>query len=183
MPRKLPQFLADDEPERLMRAARRERDRLLVMVLTYFGLRCAELTGLRVEHLDFGRRLLWVRGGKGGKDRCLPIPRRLVGPLRGWVGIRPPAAYVFPSRQGGGRMTTRAVQYLIKRLARAAGLPSWNAPRRFHPHALRHCFASRMLERCADLITVRDALGHASVATTQIYTHVTGERLRQAMEI
>jgi len=181
MPKRLPTFLADREPEALLRAASRERDRLLLMVGLYVGLRVAELCALRVEHLDFARRTLFVREGKGKKDRCLPIPRYLVGPLRGWVGARQ-EGFVFPSPRGG-RLTTRAVQKLVKRLAMKADLRAADEPRRCTPHKLRHAFATRMLERGADIITVRDALGHASVATTQIYCHSTPERLRSAMEV
>lgn len=181
-PKRLPTFLADNEPEALLRATTRQRDRLLLMVALYMGLRVSELCKLQVAHLDFAGGLLWVREGKGKKDRCLPIPKRLIGPLRGWVGPRTDG-YVFPSRQGAGPMTTRAIQYLLKRLAAKAGLTKATEPRRISPHKLRHAFASRMLGRGADLITVRDALGHSSVATTQIYCHVDVNRVRGFMEV
>lgn len=179
--RRLPQFLQAHEPETLLAATDTERDRVLLMALLYLGLRCSEVCKLRVEHIDFARGLLFVREGKGRKDRALPIPKRFLNIFRGWVGPRT-EGYVFPSPRGG-RLTNRAVQLLVKRVAARAGLPGALEPRRFHPHALRHVFATRMLERGADIITVRDALGHASVATTQTYTHATPDRLRQHMEI
>jgi integrase/recombinase XerD len=181
-PKPLPVFLGADEPEAILRATTTRRDRVLLMTALYMGLRVGELCSLQVPRLDFAGAQLWVREGKGQKDRCLPIPRKLLGPLRGWVGTRT-EGYVFPSRQGGGRMTERAVQLLVKRLAVKAGLRAATEPRRCTPHKFRHAFASRMLDRGSDIVAVRDALGHASVATTQIYTHVSNERLRAEMEV
>ena len=181
MPRKLPALLKENEPERLLSGTARERDRVMLMCCLYLGLRVGELVALQVEHLDFRRRLLTVREGKGAKDRCIPIPARFVGPLRAWVGKRQ-TGYVFPSPRGGS-LTTRAVQKLIKRVAERAGLPDARAPRKYHPHALRHTFATRMLERGGTIMDVRDALGHSSIVTTQIYVHATPEHLRESMEI
>lgn len=181
MARKLPQFLPDDVPEKLLAATKTERDRLLLMAMLYFGLRVSEVCKLQVAHLDFTRRLLFVREGKGSKDRVLPLPRRLIGPFRGWLAGRK-SGYVFPSPYGG-RLSNRAVQHLIKRVAADAGFQDADQPRRYHPHALRHVFASRLLERSGNIIAVRDALGHASVATTQIYTHANPDHLRESMEI
>ena len=181
MSKRLPNFLQGDTPERLLRATTTERDRVLLMVFLYLGLRVSELSKLRVEHIDFRAAALLVFQGKGGKDRLLPLPKRFAGVLRGWVGARA-EGYVFPSRRGGP-LKPRAIQLLVKRVALAAGLPGALEPKRYHPHTLRHTMATRMLDRTDNLIAVRDALGHASVATTQIYTHLTGERLRQHMEI
>lgn len=181
IPSKLPAFLHGDEPERLLAATTRERDRLLLMTGLYLGLRVSELVKLEVPHLDFRRRLLFVREGKGGKDRCLPIPKVILGPLRGWVGKRQ-AGPLFPSPRGG-KLTTRAVQLLIKRVAAKAGLRAAKEYRRVTPHKLRHAFATRMLERGADIAAVQAALGHASITTTAVYLHCSPERLREAMEI
>ena len=179
--RKLPVFLQDSEPEQLLRATTRERDRVLLMALLYLGLRVSEACKLRVEHVDVGRAILFVREGKGAKDRALPIPRRFAGPLRGWIGSRI-SGYVWPS-PGGGKLTSRAVQLLIKRVARRAKLPNADQPRAITPHKLRHAFASRMLERGNDINAVKEALGHSSISTTATYLHTSGERLRRAMEI
>jgi site-specific recombinase XerD len=180
--RKLPVFLQADDPEQLLAGTKSQRDRVLLMTMLYIGLRVSECCKLMIEHIDQRKGSLMVREGKGKKDRSLPIPKRFAGILRGWIGPRK-AGYVFPSRQGGGRMGTRAMQLIVKRAAVAAGIQRALDPRCITPHKLRHAFASRMLERGADLIAVRDALGHASVATTQIYTHCSPERLRSAMEI
>lgn len=176
MARKLPVFLLGDEPERLLRAARTERDRVLGLCLVSLGLRAGEVCRLRVEHLDFARRLLWVRRGKGDKDRCLPLPRVLLGPLRGWVGARREGC-VFPSRQGGGPLTVRALEYLVKRLAARAALPDAGRARRYHPHALRHVFATRALEAGGSLYDVKELLGHSDIRVTEKYLFSTPGRL------
>ncbi len=151
------------------------------MTLLYLGLRVSEATKLKIEHIDFRQGVLFVREGKGQKDRALPIPRRFARILRGWIEART-AGYVFPSPRGG-QLTTRAVQLLVKRVAIKAAVRGALEPRVISPHKLRHAFATRMLERGADIVAVKEALGHASVSTTQVYTHVSGERLRSLMEI
>jgi integrase/recombinase XerD len=179
--KKLPKFLQANEPEALLRATTRERDRLLLMTMPYLGLRNSEVCKLQVEDVDFQRKLLSVREGKGCKDRTLPLPARFIGPLRGWIGARM-TGYVFPSPRGG-RLTSRAVQLLVKRLAARAGLRDAGKVRKYHPHAFRHVFASRMLERGATLVEVKEALGHSSIGTTSIYLHANPDHLRAAMEI
>jgi integrase/recombinase XerD len=168
MPKKLPRLLKSNEPEILLRTTTRQRDRLMLLVLLYCGLRVAELCHLHAQHLDFDAKTLWVRNGKGGRDRLVPLVKHLVGPLRGWLAGRT-SGYVFPSREGGGPLTTRAVQYLFKRLAEKANLPN---PKDSHPHALRHAFATRLLARGVNIRVVQELLGHANLGTTELYTHV-----------
>lgn len=163
----------------LLRVTSREKERLMLLVFLYCGLRCAELCALRVEDLDLRAGTLFVREGKGKRDRVVPLVKHLVGPLRGWIGNRA-SGFVFPSREGGGRMTTRAVQYLFKRLACKARLPD---PRAAHPHAMRHAFATRLLRNGANLRTVQKLLGHQQLSTTEIYTHLTDDDLRNAVNL
>jgi integrase/recombinase XerD len=180
MARRLPLFLKDREPEAILRATRRERDRILLLAGLYCGLRVSELCRLDVADLDFGRRILFVRQGKGKKDRMVPIPRKLLGPLRAWVNARN-SGPVFPSSHGGC-LTPRAVQLLVKRLAAAAGLPQAAQLRYATPHKLRHAYATRLLESGATIYEVRDLLGHSSIATTETYLHTTPERLSKAVD-
>ncbi len=180
MPRRLPLFLKDSEPEQLIRAARRQRDRILLLTGLYCGLRVSELCRLDVADLDFGRRLLFVRQGKCKKDRLVPLPRKLVGPLRGWVGGRT-SGPVFPSPRGG-RLSIRAVQLLVKRLADEAGLPQARQARYATPHKLRHAYATRLLESGATVYEVRDLLGHSSIAVTEVYLHSDPTRLAKAVD-
>lgn len=177
MPKKLPRLLKDNEVEALLRVTTRQRDRLLLLVLLYCGLRVAELCALRIEHLDFRAGTLEVVCGKGGRDRVVPLAKHLIGPLRGWIGARA-TGYVFPSRQGGDRMTTRAVGYLFKRLAERAKLPD---PRRAHPHSYRHAFAVRLLRQGVNLRIIQRLLGHQNLSTTEIYTMIEDKDLVEAV--
>ena len=176
MSRKLPNFLHIPELEALVAAATTLRDRLIVQSGAYLGLRVSEITGLEVPHIDLAGGSCFVHGGKGDKDRVVPLPARLLPELRAWIGERR-LGVLFPSRKWGARLTSRGIQTLIAGLARKAGIP-----RRVTPHTLRHTFATRLLEAGASLREVQELLGHSSVSTTEIYTHVSVGRLRAAVD-
>ncbi len=181
MSKQLPTFMAEDEPERLIGASTRERDRLVCLVMLTMGLRVGEVHKLRIEHLDFRKRLLWVRLGKGGRDRCIPIPRVMVGPLRGWCAGRK-SGPVFLSRQGGP-LAIRTIQLLVKALAVKAGLPRAQEARAISPHKFRHSFATRTLEAGAAIHEVQRLLGHQNVQVTSNYLHcLSDDRLREAVD-
>lgn len=179
MGRRLPVFLSEHEPEQLLRATDRERDRVLLLTILYCGLRVSEATKMEVTDVDFSRGTVLLRRAKGDKDRVVPIPKKLTGPLRGWIGSRI-AGPVFPSRQGG-HMTTRAVQLLFKRVAKKAGLRNADKPRKVTPHKLRHSYATRLLEAGATILEVSELLGHASIQTTQTYVHTTQTKLKSVV--
>ncbi len=183
--RRLPRTLSAGEAERLMEAAsettpRALRDRALVELLYGAGLRVSEAVGLERSGVDLEERL--VRSvGKGGKERVVPLGRSAVDALRRYLARGRPfldrrhTPELFLNAQGGP--LTRAGAFLIlKRLAGKAGLE----PRRVHPHLLRHSFATHLLEGGADLRSVQEMLGHADLATTELYTHVTDRRRREA---
>lgn len=178
--KKLPTIPDFRDLDRLLRATTRERDRLMLMLARFMGLRVSEICKLQIAHLDFGRNFLNVREGKGKKDRCLPIPEFLVGPLRGWVGPRRTGPF-FPSPRGG-HLKPRGVQLLVKRLAVKAGLSDASKPRYFRPHALRHAFCSTLLANGTPVHEARDLMGHSSIAVTDKYSHSTPEHLRAAIE-
>jgi integrase len=163
----------------MLAAAKRPKDRLLLEFDLFTGLRVAELCALEVLDVDLDQGQVIVRQGKGGKDRIVPLPARLIEPLRAWIGQRT-AGPLFPSPRGV-RLSTRAVQKLIKRLAAAAGLPEANKPRRFTPHKLRHRYATNLYKKSKNLRVVQTVLGHESIATTEIYTHVEDDDLKQAV--
>ena len=179
-PKKLPTFLRDDEPERLLRATKTLRDRVLLMTLLMSGIRVSEASRLRVEHVDFTRGILWVRCGKGAKDRAGPIPKRLAGPLRALIAARTKGP-VFISRKGNA-LSPRAIQELVKKTAVAAGFPDALAPRRFHPHALRGIFCVRLLEAGVPIHEVRDLMGHSSIGVTNSYANCSPGRLQDAID-
>ena len=179
--KKLPTIPPWKEVESILRATGRERDRLVLMLAAFLGLRVSEITKLEVPNLDFGRSVLWVRDSKGGADRAIPIPKFLRGPLRGWIGSRQ-SGPLFPSRKGGGHLTTRALQHLIKRIAGIAKLPESGRPRKYHMHVLRHAAACRWLEGGATIYEVKELLGHSSVAVTERYLHTVPERLAEVVD-
>jgi integrase/recombinase XerC len=154
------------------------RDQAVVEVLYGSGVRVAELCGLRPGDLDLGRRILTV-WGKGSKQRQVPMSEPAAEVLGEWLSrgrpalVRPesPADAVFLNRRGR-RLTPRDVRRILDR--RAAS-PT-------HPHALRHTYATHLLDGGADLRAVQELLGHADLGTTQLYTHVSKERLRAVFE-
>ena len=183
--RKLPRTLAPSEVERLIDAAagttpRSMRDRALVELLYGAGLRVSEAVGLDRRAVDLDERLVRALG-KGQKERLVPLGRPAVEALRRYIAMGRPhldrrhRPELFLNARGGP--LTRAGAFLIlRRLAEKAGLD----PLRIHPHLLRHSFATHLLEGGADLRSVQELLGHASLATTQLYTHVSADRLRAA---
>ncbi len=178
--RRLPRSLPLAEIAALAAAAVRPQDRLVLQCGYLLGLRVSEIVRLDVPDLDLEAGVCLVREGKGKKDRSVPVPAALCAELAAWLGARQTGP-VFPSPRGG-RLTTRAIQAQLKRLAVRAGLADAEKPRRVHPHRLRHTFATQCLRSGADLIEVRDLLGHSSVATTQIYLSSDGARLKGVSE-
>jgi integrase/recombinase XerD len=187
-PRTVPRTLSPAEAERLVEAAsgtspRSMRDRALVELLYGAGLRVSEAVGLVKAAVDLEGRIVRLTG-KGGKERLVPLGRPAAEALRRYLAIGRPhldrrhRSDLFLNARGGA--LTRAGAFLIlRRLADRAGLE----PGRVHPHLLRHSFATHLLEGGADLRTVQELLGHASLSTTQIYTHVSTDRLRQAYRL
>lgn len=174
--RKLPQVLDVDEAVALVELPTDGglglRDRALLELLYSSGLRVSELCALRWRDLDLDDSLVTVLG-KGGKSRVVPVGSHAAAALRDWRAEAPAAADapVFPGR-GGAPISTRAVQLRLRQLAQRQGI--W---KRVYPHLLRHSFASHLLESSGDLRGVQELLGHADIATTQIYTHLDFQRL------
>jgi integrase/recombinase XerD len=182
--RKLPRTLSPREVERLIEAAagttpRCLRDGALVELLYGAGLRVSEAVGLERAAVDLDRRLVRVTG-KGNKERIVPIGRAAVEAMRRYLARGRPfldrrhRPELFLNARGGP--LTRAGAFLIlRKLADRAGLE----PERVHPHLLRHSFATHLLEGGADLRSVQEMLGHADLATTELYTHVSDRRRRE----
>jgi len=149
------------------------------------GLRVSELTGLPLAALSRDPAYLLVKG-KGGKERLAPLNTAARAAVKAYLEARPrflpkgdkANAWLFPSRGKGGRLTPRRFAQLLDEAAADAGID----PARVSPHVLRHAFATHLLEGGADLRVVQTLLGHADIATTQIYTHVAGDRLREVVE-
>ncbi len=184
---RIPSYLSPPEVERLLEAPadptpRDLRDQAVLEVLYACGLRASEAAGLRLSDLAFDERVLRVRG-KGGKERIVPFGTRAAECLRTWLedgrprmsrAVAEAAGVVFLSPRGLP-LRRENVWTLVKARVRAAGIT-----KRVTPHTLRHSFATHLLWGGADLRVVQALLGHASLSTTQIYTKVEEERLRES---
>lgn len=187
--RRLPKVLAEDEVVRLLDAARllpgREglRATALLELLYATGLRVSELITLPRAAFRPGTEAIVVRG-KGGKDRLVPVGTTARAAVEAWLaaedaarGRKPPSRWLFPSRAAGGHLTRQRLAQILKEIASAAGID----PARVSPHVLRHAFASHLLAHGADLRSLQAMLGHADIATTEIYTHVAPGRLERVV--
>jgi integrase/recombinase XerD len=186
--RPLPKILDRADVEKLISAARAhdhlEGKRLVALLETLYaaGLRVSELVTLPLTALSRDGRFLIVRG-KGSKERLAPLSEPAREAIQAYRAVRhaflPKGAkesrFMFPSRAAAGHLTAARVAQLLKALAVEAGID----PRRISPHVLRHAFATHLIDGGADLRAVQQMLGHADIATTQIYTHVAGERMRR----
>lgn len=178
----LPRTLSVEEAGAVVDAKGREgalgaRDRALLELLYATGLRVSEIVALRLDDVDLAARQVRTVG-KGRKERIVPFGRAAAEAVKGWLkeraGLRPPArdaAFVFLNARSG-RLTDRSVRRILDRAVLSAGVG-----RHASPHALRHSFATHLLAAGADLRSIQELLGHASLSTTQRYTHLDAERL------
>ena len=191
--RHLPRIMSVADVERLLTAAREAtetddlspkrrlvtlRTRALLELLYATGLRVSELVSLPASAGKPGRELIAVRG-KGGRERLVPLNDAAAAALEayreGLGSVRSAGKWLFPAAGASGHLTRQAFARDLKEAARGAGLDAKN----LSPHVLRHAFATHLLSGGADLRVVQTLLGHADISTTQIYTHVLDERLRQ----
>ncbi|MGX9354060.1 site-specific tyrosine recombinase XerD [Roseobacteraceae bacterium S113] len=192
--KRLPKTLSVDEVDRLLEAAsdhgrsldEQLRMTCLMQVLYATGMRVSELVTLPVAAVRGDPRMILIRG-KGGKERMVPLSPPAREALVAWLAHRDAAQekavkdgaaaspFLFPSRAKAGHLTRQSFFVAIKALAVAAGV----SPAKVTPHTLRHAFATHLLQNGADLRAIQALLGHADVATTEIYTHVLEERLRE----
>ena len=173
----LPTILSQEEVARLIDAARPPFHRTLLMALYATGLRRAELARLKVSDVDSKRMVIHVRGGKGRKDRDVMLSPKLLEALREhWRGLqRKPSAWLFPGNRwhtGDTPIDTKVVWNACKEAAQRAGLQ-----KDVHPHTLRHCFATHLLEAGADLRMIQILLGHHDLKETTIYLHLSQRHL------
>ncbi len=189
----IPTFLTVDEVFALLEAPEKRdtfmsRDQAMLELLYSTGIRVAELVSCDVKHLDFDAEVLRVRG-KGSKERIVPIGRPAKEAVTAWLPQRQqlilacigrgkvPAQDALFLNNRGGRITSRSVERLVKSYGQRAGIPNVVTP-----HALRHSFATHLLEMGADLRSVQELLGHASLSTTQRYTHLTLDHLAEVYD-
>src|SRR5205809_541586 len=176
----LPTILSQEEVARLIDAALTPYHRTLLMTLYATGVRRAELTHLKVSDIDSKRMVIHVQGGKGRKDRDVMLSPKLLEALREhWRGLhRKPSAWLFPGNRwhtGDTPIDTKVVWNACKEAAQRAGLQ-----KSVHPHTLRHCFATHLLEDGADLRTIQILLGHNDLKETTRYLHLSQRHLHAA---
>jgi len=171
-PRKLPRFLSADDAARLVEAPTTPRDRALCELLYGCGLRVSEAVGLDVTDLDGDE--LRVRRAKRGKERIVPIGRKAHEALAAYIGKRGEGPMFISAR--GKRLSDGEARRIVRRAVLLGGTPYAT------PHALRHSYATHLLDSGADLRSIQELLGHASLSTTQRYTHVSIAHLAQVYD-
>jgi integrase/recombinase XerD len=189
--RDVPDVLSREDVDDLLRACADDPRMTCLLELLYgAGLRVTELVSLRLGDLPRRRLGLWetremIIRGKGGKERMCPLGAPALLAIRNWLELRDDekygtgsGAFLFPSRGKTGHLTRRRLAQMLEALAIEVGL----SPARVHPHALRHAYATHLLQGGADLRSVQTLLGHADIATTQIYTHVLTDELAELLE-
>lgn len=187
-PRKLPVFLTRPERDRFLHAVGNQTPRgvpggharnvAIITLFLYSGLRIAELSALDRADIDYEDGTILVRRGKGGGARMLPLHPIAAEALQKYLAVRQDTEEALFLSRLGRRASIRTLRDVVYSVAKTAGIS-----KRISPHKLRHSFATLLLESGADLRVIQELLGHASIATTQIYTHVGQEQKRRALEL
>lgn len=183
----LPDFFSEKEIDSLLAANEKrtdklkDRDQALLMLMFASGLRASEVVNLTFNQVDFDNRIMKV-SGKGNKDRLVPFTNSAKEVMLNYINglrkdlLKEDTEYIFLNSQGN-KMTVRGLEYILDEIEAKTGLYG-----KIHPHMLRHSFATKMLNRGADLRTIQELLGHSSIETTSIYTHVAYENMKETYE-
>ncbi len=170
--KKLPAVLTKDEVRNLIDSTDSLKSRLMVALLYSTGLRVSEIVNLKVDDIDFNANSGWVRKGKGSKDRLFIMSKQLSEELKEYLSNRGQNnLYVFSKEKP---LTTRNIQKIIQGTRKRAGIN-----KKITPHTLRHSFATHLLEQGTDIRIIQAILGHSSLSTTQVYTHISNEQFRK----
>jgi integrase/recombinase XerD len=170
--RKLPEVLTKEEVRNLIESTDTVKSRLIVSLLYSTGLRVSELVHLKVSDISLDEKTGWVRKGKGNKDRLFVMSEALAEELRDYLGSKGvDNSYVFSKDKP---LTTRNIQKIIKGARHRAGIS-----KKTTPHTLRHSFATHLLEQGIDIRIIQAMLGHSSLSTTQVYTHISSDQLKK----
>lgn len=180
--KKLPVVLSKPEMRRLIATPKLQKHRLLLALLYGCGLRCNEVRNLKICHLDFERRLLHVKNGKGRRDRYVPLNLALIEQLKAYITRQHPKEYVFngtplarDATSKKWRYSQRGAQWVVKTAASKSGIL-----KSVSVHTLRHTFATHLLEDGLDIVTIKELLGHSKIETTLVYLHVVQLERRRA---
>ncbi len=174
--RKLPEILTKEEMRKLLGALTHTKSRIIIKLLYSSGIRLSESLNVKIEDLELGNKIGWVRHGKGGKDRMFILSEDVAEEILQYVNkINRRTGYLFTGSKGPEEpLTPRNVQKIVKRAVQNAGIT-----KKISPHKLRHSFATHLLEAGTDIRLIQELLGHSNLQTTQIYTKVSQQQLRK----
>jgi site-specific recombinase XerD len=175
--KKLPVVLSSEETKHLLSLVRMPKSRMALTIIYACGLRLNEGLHLRLQDIDSQRMLIWIRNGKGGKDRYVPLPERLLELLRAYWKLHKPSSYFFFRKDKNTALSDTSLQHTFKAALRESGIRKAASI-----HTLRHSYATHLLERGIDLRVIQELLGHKSPQTTAIYTHLTDKSFRTLTE-
>lgn len=169
--KRLPEVLSKEEVKKLLTTAETRKSRLMLSLLYSSGLRVSELVNLKPHDLNVQEKMGWVRKGKGSKDRMFVMSETISLELAEYLRTRPSHKHVFSEN---GPLTTRNIQKIVNHVRKKAGMT-----KKVTPHTLRHSFATHLLEDGTDIRMIQTLLGHASLNTTQMYTHISTEQIKK----
>ena len=171
--KKLPVILSKDEVKALLEAPRNLGHRAILATMYGGGLRVSEVSNLKVGDIDGARKVIWIRGGKGNKDRQVMLSAPLREVLAAYFRWKRPTDWFFPGENPGRPIAPTTVFRACRNAARKAGIA-----KPVHPHSLRHAFATHLLEDGVNLLVIRDLLGHRNLKTTERYLHLADTAIR-----
>ncbi|MBI2667340.1 tyrosine-type recombinase/integrase [Candidatus Woesearchaeota archaeon] len=172
IPKNIPSVMTMEEVKKLINSAGSYKTKMIIKFLYSSGLRLSELRGLKINDLELKDKMGWVRRGKGSKDRMFILSDSIVKELNDYLKtLDKNEVYLFPGRNGV--LSSRNIQKIVENAAKKAGIK-----KKVTPHKLRHSFATHLLESGVDIRYIQSLLGHASIATTEIYTHVSKEKIK-----
>ena len=169
-PQKLPVVLSCREVKQLLKTPKLLKHRLVLAILYGCGLRCFELCNLQLKDLDFDRKMLHIRQGKGRKDRYVPLSQLQIRGLKKYIAAENPVTWCFTGNNKEGKavpLSTQGVRWIVQEARKHSGIQ-----KEITTHSLRHSYATHLLEMGLDIISVKDLLGHADIQTTLTYLHV-----------
>ena len=172
--KKLPEVLTKEEVRKLISSCNNRKSRLMISLLYAAGLRVSELINLKINNLNFGEKIGYIRRAKGRKDRIFNIPSFIFSDLKKQVKKQKEKKQEYLFTGPKGKLTSRNIQKIVKNTAKKAGIN-----KDVHCHTLRHSFATHLLEDGIDIRKIQELLGHANLSTTQIYTHISREELKK----
>ncbi|PWI48275.1 site-specific tyrosine recombinase XerD [Candidatus Heimdallarchaeota archaeon B3_Heim] len=181
IPKSLPKIISVEDTLQLLNTPDNVRDRTILFLLYGTGMRVSELSNLDLDCIDLGNRMIRIIGGKGNKDRMIPLPDVLIPIIEEHLENRRrnTSSSALILNRSGKRLTSRSIQRMVKKYREEANFHD----KKLTPHTLRHAFATHLLANSVDIRVIQELLGHASLSTTQLYTHVSLEHLRKSYEL